>query len=137
MLDHFTFMNGTSISSNKILVVGINPSRKTGKSKTLARLHVWMKGIGVNCFSFTNVIHQTGVYKKSDIDYNFLESCCRGYEKVIALGGFASSALASINIPHHTLPHPSPLNRKLNDKTYEADQLKLVAEYIHGTHTIL
>lgn len=131
-------MNDTSISSSKVLVVGINPSGgKFRKNPTIARLCMWMQSVGCTPFSFTNVIHKTGVYKKKDIDYTYLKECCEGYEKIIALGGFVSSALDRINIPHHSLPHPSPLNRKLNDKEYEADQLKKVKDYIHGTHALL
>ena len=121
----------------KVLIVGINPSGNSGKSKTLARLYKWMEDIKVKHFSFTNTIHTPGVYKNKDIDYNYLNNCCKGYEKVVALGNFASTALTRINIPHYTLPHPSPLNRKLNDKVFEANQLKSVAEYIHGTNPIL
>lgn len=120
-----------------ILVVGINPSVKMGKSKTLARLFYWMEEIGVDVFSFTNVIHTTGVYKKADIDYDYLKGCCEGYDQVFALGNFASDALARINIPHHALPHPSPLNRNLNCKDYEREQIESARKYIHGNDTIL
>lgn len=121
----------------KILVLGINPSVKAGKSKTLARLHYWMKDIGVDVFSFANIIHNIGVYKKSDIDYDWIIQCTKGYDNIFALGGFVSDALARINIPHYALPHPSPLNRNLNNKKYEHDQLKAAARYIHGNDTIL
>ena len=120
-----------------ILVVGINPSVKMGKSKTLARLFYWMQEIGVDVFSFTNVVHTTGVYKKADIDYNWIQEACKGYDKIFTLGEFASSALARINIPHHALPHPSPLNRNLNSKDYEREQIESARNYIHGNDRIL
>lgn len=121
----------------KVLVLGINPSHRKKKNPTLARLHRWMESLGVTPFSFSNVLHKEGVYNKSDIDYNWIQECCRGYDVVFALGDFVSTALARINIPHYTLPHPSPLNRNLNDKKYEANQLKAAARYIYGNDRIL
>ena len=121
----------------KVLVLGINPSHKKKKNPTLIRLHRWMNEIGCGIFSFSNVIHKEGMYNKSDIDYNWINECCQGYDHVFALGDFVSSALARINIPHYPLPHPSPLNRNLNNKKYEADQLKAAVRYIYGNDTIL
>ena len=122
---------------SKVIVLGINPSYKKKKNPTLARLHRWMAELHVTPFSFSNIVHKEGVYNKSDIDYNWINECCQGYDHVFALGDFVSSALAAINIPHYKLPHPSPLNRNLNNKKYEWDQLKAAARYIHGTDTIL
>jgi len=87
-----------------------------------------MDELNCNQFSFTNVIHKEGVYKKSDIDYSWINECCRGYDKIICLGGFVSSAMA--DIPHHMMPHPSPLNRQLNNPEYERHQLDLAMEYL-------
>lgn len=123
-------MNVTSTLSSKVLILGINPSAKAGKSKSLARLFAWAKYMKIEVFSFTNIIHKTGVYKNSDIDYNWITESCSGYDKIIVLGNFVSNALARINIPHHVLPHPSPLNRNLNDKEYEEAQLQAAMEYL-------
>lgn len=125
-------MNGTSISSSKVLVVGINPGvGKIRKNSAITRLYAWMQEIGCTPFSFTNVIHTSGMYNNKDIDYKILSECASGYTKIIALGGFVSAALKRINIPHHTMPHPSPLNRLLNDKAYEREQIILAMEYLN------
>ena len=116
------------VMKSKVLVVGINPSFKKKKNPTLIRLHRWMEELGCKPFSFTNVIHKEGVYNKSDIDYNWINECSRGYDKIICLGGFVSSAMA--DIPHHMMPHPSPLNRQLNSPEYERRQLELAMEYL-------
>jgi len=116
---------------SKLLVVGINPSHKKKKNPTLDRLHSWMKQLGVSYFSFTNIIHTEGNYLKSQIDYEFVEELCQGYDKIICLGNFVSAAMTRINIPHHTMPHPSPLNRNLNCKIYEKDQLTLAMDYLN------
>jgi hypothetical protein len=90
-----------------------------------------MDQIGVKHFSFVNVIPDEGAYHKSQIDYEMLSNCCQGYEKIICLGPFVSAAIAHINIPHHTMPHPSPLNRNLNCKIYENAHIKLAMDYLN------
>lgn len=117
----------------RILLVGINPSTaKKGWSTTWHRLPRWADHLGIGIFSFTNCLHEQGKYSLRDVDFNVLRECCRGHDRVLALGGFASRALSKINVEHFTLPHPSGLNRKLNDKTYELDQLKACRKYIYG-----
>lgn len=37
-------------------------------------------------------------------------------DKIISLGNEASKALKAMNLEFYALPHPSPRNRKLNDK---------------------
>jgi len=61
-----------------------------------------------------------------------MRKCVEGHEKVIAFGNFPSNVLNKINVSHFMLPHPSGLNRKLNDKTYELEQLAKCKEYIYG-----
>ena len=117
----------------RVLVVGINPSTaKKGWSTTWSRLPRWADHIGLEIFSFTNCIHSQGKYSLKSVDYDALRECCRGYKKVIALGNFPSEALRRIGVDHFALPHPSGLNRKLNDKQYEREQLNLCRDYIYG-----
>jgi hypothetical protein len=117
---------------NKVLVIGINPGvGRIRKNSAITRLYTWMDKLGYQRFSFTNVIHKTGMYNIKDIDYNMLMESAKGYTKILALGGFVSAALNRINIPHHTLPHPSPLNRKLNNSDYEREQLDFAMEYLN------
>lgn len=47
---------------------------------------------------------------------------------IIALGNEASEFLGEV--PHFKLPHPSGLNRQVNDKAYIEEQLKLCKEYL-------
>jgi len=46
----------------------------------------------------------------------------------VALGNNASRAL--YGIPHFKLPHPSPKNRKLNDKEFIASELQKCYSYL-------
>jgi hypothetical protein len=50
--------------------------------------------------------------------------------KVVALGKMASKRLP--DTPHFCLPHPSGLNRQLNDKEFVADRLQECYNYIRS-----
>jgi len=121
----------------KTIVVGMNPSNKiTGsrvrKNSTFDRLTLWMNTIKIDKFSFINTFHcPKDNPKLSDVDFTTLE-LARPYKRVLALGGFASAALKKAGIDHFVLPHPSPRNRKLNDKSYEKSILEKAYKYIHN-----
>jgi len=115
----------------RVLLVGINPSGKPFRNGcALDRMNVWMKSLGHHFYSFSNVIPHEGEYKMKSVDYEFVKSFANDYEKVIALGGFVSKVLTKIDIHHFTLPHPSPLNRKLNSKQYELSRLIECKEWL-------
>lgn len=120
--------------ATRVLIVGINPSSADASrvSISIKRLCRWAQEMGLDYFSFVNCIPQPGKYTAKDVDYELLRECSRGYVKVIALGGFPSSALKKLGIEHFTLPHPSGLNRKLNDREYEKQILEKCSEYIYA-----
>jgi len=117
-----------------MIVVGINPSagKPNKTSPTIKRLNTWMNKLDVNYYSFTNVIHKTGAYKKSMVDKSTLLAYIKDYKKVIALGPFVSETLNSLGIEHYVMPHPSPLNRQLNDKDFEAMKLTECKRYMES-----
>ena len=53
---------------------------------------------------------------------------------VIAQNPGPGQALAKININHFKLPHPSGLNRKLNDKVYVQKILSECKEYYENSN---
>jgi len=114
------------------LVIGINPSKANPKrvSGTIKRLNCWADYLEAQHFSFINVIHEPGPYNHNMVDYNILNSFTRGYDKIVALGGFVSKTLNTAGIQHFMMPHPSPLNRQLNDKEFEAMKLKECKEWL-------
>ena len=119
----------------RAIVVGINPSNHKTTDKhciTIKRLFNWMDALNIKYFSFVNCISSPGRYNKSDIEYEFLEECMLDYEVVLALGNFPSEALNKINVKHFKLPHPSGLNRQLNDSRYESTMLDQCRNYIYG-----
>lgn len=54
--------------------------------------------------------------------------------KVIAFGNKASERLVKWNVPHIMMPHPSGLNRKLNDKQAMALELMTAHSYLAGLY---
>jgi hypothetical protein len=105
---------------NRVLLIGINPSGKPfRKGCALDKMNAWMGALGFYHYSFSNVIPYEGEYSMRDVDLDFVRSFTNGYRKVIALGGFASRALSRAGVKHYILPHPSPLNRNLNNRDYE------------------
>lgn len=51
--------------------------------------------------------------------------------KFIALGNNAERVLQNQKLNYFKLPHPSPRNRKLNNKKYIKEQLKLCKEWLN------
>lgn len=119
-------------TASKILVVGINPANKS-KSQTLKKLNRWMDILNVNHYSFMNCIPIKGTYSFDQVDYSLIQQYLMGikYYKILALGGFSSSVLSKIKVKHFKLPHPSPRNRKLNDKSFEIKILEECKKYIY------
>lgn len=116
----------------KILIVGINPSsaRPDKMSTSIKRLTKWADHLGIEYYSFINCIPRPGNYKFSDVDFEALREVSKSYDKIIALGGFPSRALKHLDIDHFMLPHPSGLNRLLNNKEYELKILGECNDYI-------
>lgn len=51
---------------------------------------------------------------------------------VFALGNNAAKALDKLGVEYFKLPHPSPRNRLLNNKTYERECLKNAKKYFEA-----
>ena len=117
----------------KILVVGMNPgppSKNPNRSKSLEKLYHWMSELDVSIFSFCNTFEDCGKAELSKVDLKRLCTLTSGYDKIIALGGFVSDVLKKIEVDHFKLPHPSPLNRLLNDKQFERKVLQECKVYL-------
>lgn len=119
----------------RVIVVGMNPSHKPilpGKQNpTLRNLEKWMNTLEVRHYSFINTFDFPGKAKMTNVNFISLIEACSGYSKVLALGNFASDALDKIGIDHFLLPHPSPLNRQLNDKKFEKQILSKCKDYLN------
>ena len=118
-----------------VLVFGLCPSIKptVGETRnaTFKRLESWMDELGIKYFSFSNTFDYPAPPTLSKVDYKRLCTLCKDYDKIVALGGFVSSALNRIDVRHFPMPHPSPLNRRLNDRDYEIDMIDMCEAYIY------
>jgi|TARA_Y100000816_G_scaffold171662_1_gene123276 hypothetical protein len=124
------------MGQDKVLVIGHSPGKtpiykmKNG-SPTLNRLNRWLDACEVDIYSFTNLCaHHKEFLKMADIDGIFIQKITKNYNKIITLGGFVSQYVTKIGVPHFAAPHPSPRNRKFNDKSYEPKVIKQLKEYL-------
>lgn len=121
---------------DKVLVIGHSPGktpinkRKNG-SPTLNRLNRWLDACEVDLYSFSNIYaHHKELLKMTDIDETYVYKITKNYNKIITLGGFVSQYFTKRGIKHFPAPHPSPRNRKFNDKSYEPMIIKQLKEYL-------
>lgn len=115
----------------RVLVVGLNPSRKHGKSPTIKTLNKWLDALGLKTVSFINL------YEGYEIDQgenqrDTIREMSKHYDKVLALGRDVSVALTGMAIDHYRLAHPSGLNRQINDPKYVHEMLEACKNYLYG-----
>jgi uracil-DNA glycosylase len=135
----------------KIMFVGSNPSVRSGSAvafwndtKSRAVLDGWTDQL-LKCndytFYYTNVYNKPTVSNrpltmkqiKESLDQLKNSAEVQEPDRIIALGKTAEKALTLLHIPHMAMPHPSGLNRKLNDKTYVEQKIKELVEYCSPT----
>lgn len=116
----------------QVIFVGLNPSKLKIPRKGGAwdRFCYWLNVLGIDIVTFTNISPDED-FKGKNIDEDFLKQSLEGYDKIIAWGPSVSKHLKRINIDHFTIPHPSPLNRQINDKDFIQEKLKQCREYIY------
>jgi hypothetical protein len=110
----------------KVIVFGLSPSTKGGKSKSLTKLKLWLDYIDLQYVSFDNIFWTPG----ETVNAKWIEEISKNYDKIVALGVATGSVLSCLGIDHYTLPHPSGLNRKLNDSEYVNQKLNKCKEYL-------
>lgn len=117
----------------KVLFVGSSPSKKNKVSwvpfvgtRSGKVLESWMQQLGVQG-KVMNVYPKvsTNPLNRGEIMFHLdrLSRTAKRFDKIIALGDVAHKALLDADVEHFVLPHPSGLNRKLNDKEYVKDIL--------------
>ena len=139
-----------SLNMHRVVFIGSNPSIKSAKLTPFWRdtnsskvLKSWLEHLqDEEDVSFYNVsdtpTENNRPLKVSEIKANLqlLKYKLDTYSlykvpiKVVALGKTAEKALTLLHIPHFAMPHPSGLNRKLNDKAYVGEKLKALIEFI-------
>lgn len=119
----------------KVIVVGHSPGNTNiqfrSKSATITRIDKWLGECDVYTYSFVNLF-APGVmpHKKDKTNETFLLEYLSGYNKIITLGNEVSQYFSKRNIPHFAASHPSPRNRKFNDKSFEPQLIENLKNYL-------
>lgn len=123
-----------------IILVGSNPSPLNldpkiafEGSKSYPILKRWLRELNVTEYELINlsdkILCSGEQLRVPDINYERLLEQTKG-KIVIGLGNIVSKALKRIRVDHFKLPHPSPKNRKLNDKSFEQSILRECREWL-------
>lgn len=142
--------SGTSPTECRVILIGSNPSIKStvnsafdSSTKSGVTLKSWLEGIEIAYTYYANVsnsstpgnrpLTKTEIRKnlphlKETIDWhnemNFAPI------KVVAVGTTAAKALKMLNVEFYELPHPSGLNRQLNDPKFVAEKIKGLVNFL-------
>lgn len=125
------------VNATKVIVIGHSPGsskiKRKSNSATLKRLDVWLGACDVYSYSFVNLFAPGfSSDKKLQVDETMIQECIQGYTKVITLGNEVSQYFKKRGMRHYPVPHPSPLNRKFNDKTFEPAVIKGLQSYLNS-----
>ena len=116
-----------------MLVLGLNPSRLGGiRCPTIKNLYKWLDELKLKTISFSNIYNELGKYSKQQINKDYLNEICPQYDKVLALGQTVGDVLVLLGVSHFRLPHPSGLNRQLNDQRFVHQTLRECNQYLWG-----
>lgn len=130
----------------KVLFIGMNPSQASASTapfhestKSGRVLKEWTDKVGISNPIIGNICYRTTENNrnltKKEIKEN-VKGLARSIVRhnpthVVALGNAAAMALDICGIKYLKMPHPSGLNRKLNDPTYVEEQLNKLREYVY------
>lgn len=111
------------------IFVGLNPG-KTGSA--LRRFHSWCDQMDIQYYSFVNLSSDLNWdFSFKNIDRDMLCTILPKYDRIVCWGDRVSSYLVRLGfVNHFVLPHPSGLNRKINDVEYVNECLKECKKYV-------
>lgn len=108
----------------KVLIVGDKPSKHNTDpdkafvgSRCYPRLMEWLRRTGIKDYELIN---------SDTVDQLLIAMLWEG--PVITLGVKAHNRL--LHVKHASLPHPSGLNRKINDRLWLAEELSSIKLYV-------
>jgi len=115
--------------------VGLNPSKlkvSTSKGSAFVRFTQWMDTIGVHYYSFVNLSGDPNWdFRFTTIDKQFIIDILSEHDKIVCWGDRVTSYVKRLGFECFTLPHPSGLNRKINNHKYITHTLKECKEYLN------
>jgi len=123
------------MNSSELLIIGHSPSPSSKVREgnpTLKRLDRWLDACDVGIYSFTNLQPSSSLsIKNLEINKTLFHKMVKNYRKVITLGKEVKHYTNKMGYNFYELPHPSPLNRNLNDKNYEKSVIKGLQIYLN------
>jgi uracil-DNA glycosylase len=124
-------------SQQTILFIGSNPSSSAASNEAFTAdtvsgriLREWIQGIE-GTMIFENIVSQKtennrplNSNERALAQVSLLERINRiNPTRLVALGKTAASVLAKLELEYLEMPHPSGLNRKLNDRQYVEEKI--------------
>ena len=116
-----------------IVIVGLNPSKVGGTKQgpALRRLYSWAEQINLPIFSFMNLSDDPEWdFKYKSLDKKMIVQMLSDRDIIVALGSQVYNTLKRLGFNSFKMPHPSPLNRQLNDSEYERQMLSELKDYV-------
>lgn len=127
----------------RVIFVGSNPSSASrtilpfaGDTKSDKILASWISKLNLYKWSVCNVADMKTDNNKP-LTMQEIKSCLpdlsnkiQNHMAIVALGKTAAKALTLLHVDFFEMPHPSPLNRKLNDGQFIETKLKELEMYI-------
>lgn len=120
-----------------VIIVGLNPSKSSGTKRgpALRRLYSWAEQINLPIFSFINLSDDPNWdFKFKSINKDFIVQSLSDYSIIVSLGSQVHNTLKRLGFDSFQMPHPSPLNRQLNDPEYEKQMLNELKNYVGCNH---
>ena len=131
-------------NKSKAIFIGSNPSAASQgigafdvSTKSGITLHSWINRANIELYMFMNLHNKptpnNRPLKKSEIKAALinLEAHLSIYHgtPIVAVGKAAAEALTLLRREFYELPHPSGLNRKLNDAAFVEEKIKGLAKF--------
>ena len=134
--------------SKIILIVGSNPSQQSksysafaNDSKSRSTLDKWFSFINTDStysIMFTNVYDRPTSNNRALSKYEIKSHLPKLHDYIvesnpdyiIALGNTADIALTLLRLSFYKMPHPSGLNRQLNDPLYIQEKIKGLRQFL-------
>jgi hypothetical protein len=125
-----------------VLFLSQNPAKPENVKRPLVgtrsyrTFQAWLKALGSPDHVLLNASDRLGKVTWRDYRSRPVMEALSRCTHFIALGAYASGLLELLEVKHFQLPHPSGLNRKLNNSEELEQQLRLCRIYIDGSDTL-
>ena len=119
-----------------LIFLGLNPSKlkvSVGRNTAHIRFTEWLDVLGLKSAHFANLSPDPEWDMKfKTFDHDDVKTGLAEYNKIVTWGDKVSNYIKRLGISNHcVIPHPSGLNRKINDHKYVMHTLEKCKEYIY------